>query len=143
MQSDLAQPISNHSMISHFMSHDLDPTLNSRCRKYFRSNHKHSPCNIKYTSNRSILEKPFSLAHLARWSSPPYIVWSFINTSDQNVRPIPQTKTLDQYLRPKPWFSIPYAFFLLVKVRVYVYVVFFLWTSVYMLFWQSEPAYAS
>lgn len=45
-------------------SHDPDPTLNSRCTKYFKSYHNHSPCNIKYTSNRSIRDKPLSLAHL-------------------------------------------------------------------------------
>ena len=63
-QLDLAQPILNHSMIIHFRSHDPDPTLNSRCMKYFRSNHQHSSCNIKYTLDRSIPQKPFSLAHL-------------------------------------------------------------------------------
>ena len=84
-QSNLAQPISNHTMISYFRSHDPNPTLYPRCTKYFRSHHSHSPCNIKYTLDRSIPKKPFSCTLGPLLFSSLYSFWP---------SSIPQTKTI-------------------------------------------------
>ena len=90
--SDLAHPLSDHTMISHFRSHDPDPTLNSRCIKYSRSYHNHSPCNIKYTSDRSIPQNLIACTLGLMMFSSLYTLRPFT---------IPWTKTTqDQYLGP-------------------------------------------
>lgn len=131
-------------MISHFKSHDHDPRLYPRCTKYFRSYHNHSPCNIKYNSDRSILEKPFHLHSLPFDLLLLIRFLAYLNTTNQNNTYNPWyswTGSNNCYFAQYcglipfeffnlkfPWFSNPYTLFLLWKC-----------VDMYMLFLFCEP----